>query len=219
MGKKGGRKKIVFEIPSPSIITGDFAMARPRLKEDTRCTYGDYQHWPEDERYELIDGVVYDMSPAPSRKHQEILVELGTTIANYLRGKPCKIYFAPFDVRLPVDQEKDEDITTVVQPDLVVVCDRSKLDDRGCRGAPDFVVEILSPSSAANDYIRKLALYERHGVKEYWIIHPLDKIVMVYSLDSSGGYGKPQIYCHEDRIDVGIFAADLTIELAAIFQG
>ncbi len=100
---------------------------------------------------------------------------------------------APFDVRLPRADEADADITTVVQPDIVVVCDRSKLDDRGCRGAPDWIIEILSPSSAAHDQVRKLALYERQGVREYWLAHPVDRVVTVYWMEN-GRYARPAVH-------------------------
>ena len=194
-------------------------MAYPIKKKDKKYTYGDYLNWPEDERWELMDGVAYDMSPAPSRIHQEILGEIFRVISNYLIDKNCKIYVAPFDVRLPKGYEKkEEEIDTVVQPDIVVVCDLSKLDDRGCKGSPDLVIEIVSPSTAPNDYIKKLDLYERHLVTEYWIVHPVDKIVMVYKLRNDGKYGKPEIYSEEYRIKVGIFGGELSLELKTIFK-
>lgn len=129
-------------------------------------SYADYLSWEEGERIELIDGIPYLMAPAPSRIHQEILFELGRQFGNALKDRTCKGYVAPFDVRLSENrgQQKDEDVYTVVQPDLVVVCDPSKLDKRGCKGAPDLVVEIISPSTAAHDYIRKMELYENEGI-------------------------------------------------------
>ncbi|MBI4778090.1 Uma2 family endonuclease, partial [Candidatus Desantisbacteria bacterium] len=123
-------------------------------KKEERFTYGDYLKWPDDQRWELIDGVAYDMSPAPSRKHQKVVGELFAQFHSYLKDKSCEVYVAPFDVRLPEVDEgvaplaADEEIITVVQPDIVVVCDRDKLDDRGGRGAPDIVIEILSPWTA-----------------------------------------------------------------------
>lgn len=143
-------------------------------------TYGEYRRWPEDERWELIDGAAFDMCPAPSRQHQEVLLELSRQTANFLLGKPCKAYIAPFDVRLPKADEADDDVDTVVQPDLAVICDAGKLDDKGCRGAPDWVVEVISPHTAAKDHIKKQTLYERHGVREYWLVHPLDRVVTRY---------------------------------------
>ncbi|MGE5581030.1 MAG: Uma2 family endonuclease [Bacillota bacterium] len=180
-------------------------------------TYGDYEKWPEDQRWELIDGVPYDMTPAPSRKHQEILGELHRQFANYLKNKHCKVFLAPFDVRLPQGDEKGEMIRTVVQPDLTVVCDHSKLDDRGCLGAPDLVIEILSPYTAAKDLKIKLSLYERVGVKEYWLVQPLDRTIMVFTLQENGEYAKPAVYDRHDTVGVAIFQGDLQVGAAEIF--
>lgn len=155
-------------------------------------TYQDYLTWPDDERWELIDGVPYNMTPAPARIHQEIIVELSRQIANFLQDKDCRIYVAPFDVRLPKGQESDDAVETVVQPDIAVVCGSEKLDEAGCRGAPDWVIEVLSPSTAAKDQIQKRDVYQRHGVKEYWLVHPMDKTVTVYRLEQNK-YGKPDI--------------------------
>jgi Uma2 family endonuclease len=141
-------------------------------------TYDDYASWPDDVRYELIDGVPYMMSPAPLRVHQEISGEIFVQIHSFLDGKQCEVYNAPFDVRLNADEEDD----TVVQPDILVVCDPDKLDDKGAKGAPDFVAEILSPSTASHDALVKLNLYRRYGVREYWIVDPVSKIVTVHLL-------------------------------------
>lgn len=185
-------------------------------KEKDSYNYGDYLNWSEDERWELIQGIPYLMTPAPSRRSQEVLGELFAELRNYLKDKSCRVYLAPFDVRLPAKNEKDEDIKTIVQPDITVVCDHHKLDDKGCKGAPDLIVEIVSPSSAAMDYIKKLALYEKNGVKEYWIVHPLDKIVTVYKLLNHGQYGRPEIYDQEGKIKVEILG-DLILDLKSIF--
>jgi Uma2 family endonuclease len=158
-----------------------------------RFSYGDYRQWPADERWELIDGEAYAMAPAPSRLHQEIAVELTRQIANQLRDHRCRVYAAPFDVRLPKNDEADQRIDTVVQPDLAVICDPAKLDDKGCRGAPDWIIEILSPDTAAHDQIRKRALYEHHGVREYWLVHPVDRILTIYRLTENESYGKPDV--------------------------
>ena len=121
------------------------------LKQEERFTYGDYVTWDDDERWELIDGVPYNMSPAPRVRHQAISRELLAEFVLYLRGKSCQVFAAPFDVRLPESDERDDLVETVVQPDLSVICDRGKLDDAGCRGAPDLIVEILSPGTAHKD--------------------------------------------------------------------
>lgn len=181
---------------------------------NTRYTYADYLTWPEDVRYELIDGIAYPispapdgvahaMSPAPLRVHQELLGAIYREAANALNGKPCRPFIAPFDVRLPHANEADGEVDTVVQPDLVVVCDRSKLDERGCRGAPDWVVEVLSPSTAGHDLILKRRLYERAGVHEYWLVHPVDHVVTVYRLQN-GAFGAPDIYELKETLAVGV---------------
>jgi len=192
-------------------------MALPLLKKSTNFTYGDYVNWPDDERWELIDGYAYNMSPAPSRKHQKILRDLGLPIANFLVDKTCEVYYAPFDVRLPEANEDDEDVITVVQPDIVVICDPDKLDDAGCRGAPDLIIEILSPSTTSKDMKTKLSLYEKHGVKEYWIVHPVDNIILVFKLSKNKMYGKPEVYTAEDKIKTAILEG-LEIELDRVFQ-
>lgn len=173
------------------------------LRDMQHHTYADYLAWPEGVRYELIDGIAYAMAPAPLRVHQELLLELASQTRNALEGRPCRPFIAPFDVRLPRADEADRDIDTVVQPDLVVVCDRAKLDERGCRGAPDWVVEILSPSTAGHDLIVKRRLYERVGVREYWLVHPVDRVVTVYRLHDDG-FGAPDIYELKETLAVGI---------------
>jgi len=176
-------------------------MALVLRKEKEFFTYEDYLHWKEG-RWELIDGVVYDMSPAPSREHQKITGDLFAKIHGQLAGSPCEVYVAPFDVRLPENEgAADNKILTVVQPDIVVVCDDSKLDHRGCLGSPDLVIEVLSPSTAVHDLKEKRALYERHGIKEYWLAHPVDKILMVYRLDENGWYQKAEVFGGSDIIE------------------
>ncbi len=191
-------------------------MSFPVKREQQRYTYGDFLSWPEGERWELVDGKPYDMTPAPSANHQRILRELSMHFSLYLRGKSCEVFFAPFDIRLPSGNEKDEEIQTVVQPDLVVICDKSKLDEKGCRGAPDLIVEILSPSSALRDMKEKLSLYERVGVREYWIVHPVERTVMVFLLSGEGSYGKPEVYGGSDEIKISIFDGFI-IDLKTVF--
>lgn len=163
------------------------------LRDSLRHSYGEYRTWPEQVRYELIDGVAYAMSPAPARVHQRLMLELARQIADALQDGACEVNVAPFDVRLPQADETDDDITTVVQPDITVVCDPAKLDAAGCRGAPDWVIEVLSPYTAAHDQTVKLAAFERHGVRECWLVHPTDRVVNVYTL-SDGAYGRPAIH-------------------------
>ena len=162
------------------------------LRDAQRHTYGEYLRWPEDVRYELINGEAYLMAPAPAPAHQRLVLELARQIADALEGGGCEVFIAPFDVRLPRADEPDERIDTVVQPDLTVVCDADKIDARGCRGAPDWVIEVLSPSSAAHDQTVKLAAFERAGVEECWFVHPSDRTVAVYLLGGAA-YGRPAI--------------------------
>lgn len=181
-------------------------------------SYADYLTWPREERWELIDGVPYDMSPAPSRRHQEISMALSGEFYAYLKGKPCKVYAAPFDVRFPKDGEtEDRDIKTVVQPDLVVVCRRERLDGRGCLRAPDLVVEILSPLTSSKDSVKKFNLYEREGVREYWVVRPDEQTVAVFKLGPDNRYGRPDMYTAEDKIKVSIFDS-FVIDLQDIFR-
>ena len=123
---------------------------------------------------ELIRGKIYKMSPAPTSKHQIVVGNLHGIVWNFLRGKSCKVFTAPFDVRLPSAPKKkaDKEISTVVQPDLCVICDLEKIDERGCLGAPDWIVEILSKFTSAKDLNEKFSVYEEAGVREYWVVHP-----------------------------------------------
>lgn len=167
-------------------------MALPR-RDTLHHTYGEYLTWPDGEHAELIDGIAYIREPpAPSRFHQELTGELYHQVRSALEGTSCRAYVAPFDVRLPKAGEADHQIDTVVQPDVLIVCDRRKLDKRGMRGAPDWVAEVLSPTTAGHDQIVKVPLYERAGVREVWLIHPTDRILTLYRLDN-GCYGQPAI--------------------------
>ena len=168
-----------------------------------KFTYGDYRLWPSDQRWELIDGEAYDMSPAPTRSHQALVGEVFRQIANHLKDRACEVYVAPFDVRLPLADEADDCITTVVQPDIAVICDPAKLDEAGCRGAPDWIIEVLSPGTAPKDQILKRDIYQRHGVREYWLVHPTDHILTRYCLDD-GHFGPASIEEMQGRTAVGI---------------
>jgi Uma2 family endonuclease len=167
-------------------------MALALKNTQTHC-YGDYLTWPDDVRYELIDGIAYMMAPAPNLAHQDIAGEIYLQARLALKGKTCRAFIAPVDVRLPKQDEADEHIDTVVQPDVMVVCDSNKLDRRGIRGAPDWIVEVLSPSTASHDQTKKRTLYELHGVREYWLVHPVDRVLTVYCL-VNGEYRKPDVY-------------------------
>ena len=184
--------------------------------EKGRYTFADVLARNDGERAEIIDGEVFLMAPAPSRGHQEVSGEVFRQLANYLEGKRCKVYHAPFDVRLfEKDGDALEDVDTVVEPDIVVVCDHSKLDDRGCKGAPDMVVEILSPSTQRHDRLVKLGLYQRAGVREYWIVSPDDQTVQVLTL-SNGLLLPHEVYSRKDVAKVNALDGCF-IELSKVF--
>jgi Uma2 family endonuclease len=187
-------------------------------KLNMEFSYKDYLSWnAENERWELINGIAYDMSPAPTRKHQELLTIILTEFYNHLKDKNCSVYAAPFDVRLPDSFQADNEIKTVVQPDISVFCDEEKLDDKGAIGAPDLVIEILSPSTAVKDLREKFLLYEKVGVKEYWIVDPANETLTVYILDKKGKYPRGKIYAGKDKFKVGIFN-DLEIKMKNVFK-
>lgn len=189
-------------------------MGLPKRKEDTLFNWGDYMSWPDDEVWELIDGIAYQMAPA-STAHHRISMELSRQFANYLVGKTCEV-FDSLGVRLPLEDEPDEYIKDALIPDIAVVCDLKKLDDAGCRGAPDLIIEILSPSTAAIDMKIKRFKYETAGVKEYWIVDIPHKTVQIYKLGDNKKYSAPEVYTENDKIKVGIFE-DLEIDLAMVF--
>jgi len=180
-------------------------------------TYADYLELPEEARVELIDGVIYDMTPAPSRVHQEIVIELATLIKNYLKSsdKSCKLYTAPFDVVLVEEGQDESKATNVVQPDISIICDKKKLTERGCVGVPEMIIEVVSESNFSHDYIRKLNLYTQFKVKEYWIINPKNQTILVYRLKDHEDYLPPEVYTFNDKVKVGIFE-DLEIEFSQV---
>lgn len=186
-------------------------------KKNKYYSYADYLQWDDSVRAELIYGEIYDMSPAPSRKHQELSMTLSVLFGAYLKGKTCRVFAAPFDVRFPGKSQTDYDIDTVVQPDISIVCDMKKLDERGCVGAPDMIIEIISPESAVRDMREKLNLYEKHNVKEYWIVHPAEKTLMVYLLDKEGKYPRHAVYSSPDKVKVRTVKG-LFIDLADLFK-
>lgn len=168
-------------------------------KTDKKFTYKDYLSWTDDqERWELIDGIAYDMSPAPTREHQYISSYFTSKFFEYLKGKDCNVFAAPFDVRLPGGFKANEDVNTVVQPDISVFCDKTMLDDRGANGAPDLIIEILSPSTASKDLKEKFFLYEKVGVKEYWVVDPANRTLTVFVLDKESKYPRGVVYAGED---------------------
>ena len=163
-------------------------------------SYADYLTWEIDEMVELIKGKVFrSAAAAPRRKHQEVAGLLHSRFLVHLEGKQCKVYIAPFDVRLPIKSIRNEDIYTVVQPDICVVCDRSKLDEAGCVGAPDLIVEVLSPGNNKKELRNKYEVYEESGVREYWIIHPSEETMIIYSL-VEGKYKPSRLFSSGDVV-------------------
>jgi Uma2 family endonuclease len=192
-------------------------MGLPARKFDQRYTYRDYCSWPDDERWELIDGVAWNMSPAPARRHQGITVELEHQIRSFFGDGPCRMYHAPFDVLLPdSDDEEDDEVVNVVQPDILVVCDPAKLNEKGCRGAPDWIIEILSPSTSKKDLAEKHNLYERHGVREYWVVDPGNAFVLTFLLGADGRYGDGIVHEREKTVACAVLPG-CSIDLARIF--
>lgn len=180
-------------------------------------TYADYLLWRIEERLELIKGKIFKMSPAPSLAHQRISTQLQGTLFNFLKARSCDLFSAPFDVRLYNDKKSKDanrQIYTVVQPDLCVVCDASKLDQRGCLGAPDLIIEILSPGNSSKEMNEKFDLYEETGVREYWLVEPAENAVWVYVLNEEGKYIglKPTTTILKSSI-----FPDLVIDLKEIF--
>jgi len=183
-------------------------------------TYADYLTWAFEERVELIKGKLFNMSPAPAPRHQKELYQLGNAFAPYLKAseRGCEAYPAPFDVRLPqASHTADHDISTVVQPDFCIICDLEKIDERGCLGAPDLVVEVLSPSTSKRDLNDKFDLYQEAGVQEYWLVFPGESLVRVHLLQQDGTYSAPTDYSQTDQVPVAIFNNQLHIKLAEVF--
>ena len=191
-------------------------MALPAEKKETIFTYADYLTWDEDERIELIDGEAVMMAP-PSTSHQIISMEISRQLANFLEGKKCLAVAAPFDVRLFEHKEDHpQDVKTVVQPDLSIVCKKNgQVDGKGIHGAPDLVIEILSPSTKQYDCLVKYKLYQQAGIKEYWIVDPDKKLVLVYTL-VDGQYYVPEVYTAKDSVPVGVLE-DCAVDLTAVF--
>jgi len=163
-------------------------------------SYADYLQWKFEERIELIKGRIFKMSPAPSSAHQEISGNIYFAFKLYLLKKPCKVFSAPFDVRLTRKSKMNKDVINVVQPDICVICDRAKIDKRGCIGAPDIIVEIISSGNNKTELQNKYEVYEESGVQEYWIVSPQDKTFMKYTLNQDGVYVASKLMPSEGEV-------------------
>lgn len=187
------------------------------IAQERGHTYADYLNWDTPDRYELIDGEAVLLA-APTTSHQLVSAELMRQLANFLEGKNCKAIPAPFDVRLfETDEDVPENVDTVVQPDITVICDRSKLDERGCKGAPDMIIEIISPSSLRHDRLIKFNLYQRVGVKELWLVDPASRSIQVFLLKD--GILQPfEVYTAKDIAKVNSLEGCF-IETGKVFAG
>jgi Uma2 family endonuclease len=193
------------QIKEPATLYGD------------NYTYGDYLKFEFDYMVELIRGKIFIMSPAPSAMHQLLCGNIFGIFYNYFKGKSCQVWLAPFDVVLPVqNRNKKGDSHTVVQPDLCVICDREKIDDQGCFGSPDWVLEIISPHTKKKDVQLKYDVYEEAGVREYWVAFPIEKLVEIFVLDA-GKYRRVGMYTPEDVVHSQIFP-ELKVDLEAVFD-
>lgn len=174
--------------------------------ENKIYTYADYKNYPEGERIEIIDGNIYDMTAAPSRIHQKIISSLLIEIGNYIKSNngSCEVYPAPFDI-LFTDEKDTDNCKNIVQPDISVICDKNKLTNKGCIGAPDMIIEVVSPFNPANDYVRKLNLYQQFQVREYWIVNPIQETIFVYRLDKNMQYAAPEAYTFNNKVRVGLY--------------
>ncbi|MDQ5929295.1 MAG: hypothetical protein QG594_1073 [Bacteroidota bacterium] len=176
-------------------------------------SYSDYLLWQFQERVELIKGFIMKMSPAPSMVHQRISNNLTGCFYENMKRKPCNVFQAPFDVRLPIASAKKD--TTVVQPDLCIICDENKLDTRGCNGSPDLIIEIISPNNSKHDVDTKFKLYQEAGVKEYWLVEPNDKMILIYTL-INGKYIGLKPFTEGEKIESPLFP-ELDIALEDVF--
>lgn len=212
--QKQGLEIILGQVCGRMFERGGGSVSHPAREERRQYCYGDYLKLPQDKKYEIIDGVLYAMAPAPSTQHQRVLRNLLVWLANCLKDTDCEVLSAPYDVLLPEGSEDPEDVKTVVQPDILVVCDKSKLKEKYCLGAPDFIIEIVSPSRPSIDYVKKLHLYEKHKVREYWIVDYTHQQVMSYRLESEE-YGSPEVHTAGELVSAVL---GLTIPLKDIFQ-
>jgi len=188
-------------------------MPLPNLEQ--KYSYADYLTWDECERWEIIDGTPH-MQAAPTWQHQAISGELYRQISTYFINKPCRAFIAPFDLCLAELSENDNKINNVVQPDIVIVCDESKLKKTGYFGVPTLIIEVVSPATLRRDRVLKFNMYEKAGVKEYWIVEPEGKFINVFTLQENKKYGRPETYTEENKIQISIFP-DLIIDLNIVF--
>ena len=182
-----------------------------------KYTYKDYLTWNLQERVELIKGYIHRMAAAPARNHQKISGKIFRAFSTFLDNKNCEVYYAPFEVRFYDLSDPGKAITNVVEPDISVICNEEKLDERGCLGAPDLVVEILAPATSEKDLIYKYDLYESQGVKEYWVVSPTEKTLMIYSQKESGSYQPSRLFVRGDVIKSDVLDG-FVLDLSDVFE-
>ncbi|MDO4879646.1 MAG: Uma2 family endonuclease [Capnocytophaga sp.] len=179
-------------------------------------TYADYLLWKLQERVELLKGKIFKMSPAPALAHQRVSMHLSGELYSYFKNKKCQVFAAPFDVRIPAQNEQGDAIHTVVQPDLCIICDPEKIDERGCLGAPDLIIEILSPGNSRKEMKNKYEIYEASGVLEYWVVVPSEKVIHIYVLKDGKYIGLAPVvegeYIHSEKFP------ELKVNTADIFS-
>lgn len=188
-----------------------------QLDFNKRYTYSDYLSWQLKERVELIRGYLHRMAAAPARDHQEISGKIFRAFSIFLDHNDCKVYYAPFEVRFYDLEDPTRAITNVVEPDISVICDIDKLDDRGCLGAPDLIVEILSPSTSEKDLTDKYDLYESYGVREYWVVSPTEKTLLIYTLDASCHYQPSRLFVRGDVVKSSVLEG-FSLDLSEVFD-
>ena len=189
----------------------------PLMDYGREYTYADYLTWTVKKRFEILKGRLFEMSPAPSKSHQDCSGEIFYFFRQFFNNQICRVYAAPFDVRIPRrDSVRDEDIITVFQPDICVVCDLAKLDERGCLGAPDLIVEILSPGNSKREMNDKFTVYEEAGVREYWMVNYVDKTIFKYVLQNGKFVGTKPL-TEDETIQSAIFP-DLQIAVGELFD-
>lgn len=163
-------------------------------------SYANYLNWLFKDRVELIKGKIFKMNPLPSSTHQEIVGHVFRKFGNFLEKKACKVYISPFDVRFPKESKADKNVFTVLQPDICIICDKSKLDDRGCIGAPDLVIEVLSPGNNKMELLYKYKVYEEFGVKEYWLVSQSDQSILIYTLNDLGKFMPSKLFTLSEKV-------------------
>lgn len=192
------------------------AVREPQAYYNRSYTYADYIKFEFDHMVELIKGQIFKMTPAPSAFHQDISMKLSSDLYTFFSNRSCKVFHAPFDVVLPISNEQKDQSTTVVQPDICIICDLAKLDKAGCFGPPDLIVEILSPSTSKKDLNDKYEIYEQSGVKEYWIVMPREKLVEVFYLQQQR-YQRVETYTEKETM-YSVQFPELAVNLESVFE-